>query len=84
MRDHPGGVGRGPRRTYAAMTSALDDNVGRVLAKLRDAGLEENTLVFFFIGSLGIVPAYMQTDLYLEAVETTRRLHVDDGRVTES
>jgi arylsulfatase A-like enzyme len=36
------------RRTYAAMLSALDDNVGRVLKKLRDAGLEENTLIFFF------------------------------------
>jgi len=36
------------RRTYAAMTSAMDDAVGRVLAKLRDAGLEEDTLIFFF------------------------------------
>lgn len=35
------------RRTYAAMMSAMDDAIGRVLAKLRDAGLEENTLVFF-------------------------------------
>jgi arylsulfatase A-like enzyme len=35
------------RRTYAAMVSALDDAVGSVLGKLRSAGLEENTLVFF-------------------------------------
>jgi arylsulfatase A-like enzyme len=35
------------RRTYAAMMSAMDDNIGKVLAKLRDAGLEQNTLVFF-------------------------------------
>jgi arylsulfatase A-like enzyme len=35
------------RRTYAAMTSALDDGVGSVLAALRDHGLEEDTLVFF-------------------------------------
>jgi len=35
------------RRTYAAMTAALDDAVGAVLEKLRAAGLEENTLVFF-------------------------------------
>jgi arylsulfatase A-like enzyme len=35
------------RRTYAAMTSAMDDAVGRVLAKLREAKLEENTLVFY-------------------------------------
>ena len=36
------------RRTYAAMLSAMDDAVGAVLSKLRDAGLEENTLIFFF------------------------------------
>jgi arylsulfatase A-like enzyme len=36
------------RRTFAAMLSAMDDNVGLVLKKLRDAGLEENMLVFFF------------------------------------
>jgi len=36
------------RRTYAAMVSAMDDAIGQVLAKLRAAGLEENTLIFFF------------------------------------
>jgi arylsulfatase A-like enzyme len=35
------------RRTYAAMQSALDDAVGRGLAKLRDLGLENDTLIFF-------------------------------------
>ncbi len=35
------------RRTYAAMLSALDDNVGLVLGTLRDAKLEEDTLIFF-------------------------------------
>ncbi len=35
------------RRIYDAMTSALDDNVGRVLAALRDRGLADNTLVIF-------------------------------------
>ena len=34
-------------RIYAAMISAVDDWVGAVLAKLREHGLEENTLVFF-------------------------------------
>jgi arylsulfatase A-like enzyme len=37
-----------PRRTYAAMTAAMDEAVGRVLDKLRSAGLEEDTLIFFF------------------------------------
>jgi arylsulfatase A-like enzyme len=36
------------RRTYAAMLSAMDDAIGRVLAKLREHGLEEDTLIFFF------------------------------------
>lgn len=36
------------RRTYAAMLTAMDEAVGRVLDKLRAVGLEDNTLVFFF------------------------------------
>src|SRR5262245_54473750 len=35
------------RRTFAAMMSAMDDAVGLVLAKVREIGAEENTLVFF-------------------------------------
>ena len=34
-------------RIYAAMISAVDDWVGAVLAKLRENGLEKNTLVIF-------------------------------------
>lgn len=36
------------RRTYAAMLSAMDDGVGKTLAALREASLDESTLVFFF------------------------------------
>jgi len=36
------------RRTYAAMTSAMDDAVGAVLDKLTASGLEDDTLIFFF------------------------------------
>ncbi len=35
------------RRTFAAMLTALDDAVGAVLGAVREAGLEERTLVFF-------------------------------------
>lgn len=35
------------RKKYAAMMSAMDDAIGAVLAKLREAGLEEDTLIFF-------------------------------------
>jgi arylsulfatase A-like enzyme len=36
------------RRTYAAMVSAMDDGVGRVMAALRENALDRNTLVVFF------------------------------------
>ncbi len=36
-----------PHAAYAATVSFLDDNVGRVLAKLKELGLDENTLVIF-------------------------------------
>lgn len=35
------------RRVYMAMVSALDDGVGAILRKLRETGLERNTLVVF-------------------------------------
>jgi arylsulfatase A-like enzyme len=38
----------GNRKTFAAMMSAMDDAVGRVLGKVREIGQEENTLIFFF------------------------------------
>ncbi len=36
------------RKTYAGMLSAMDEAVGRVLAKVRELGQEENTLIFFY------------------------------------
>ncbi len=36
-----------PRAAYAAMVSRLDRSVGRVVARLKELGLEENTLVMF-------------------------------------
>ncbi len=42
------------RKTFAAMLSALDDGVGKVLAKLREHNLEENTLIIFFSDNGGI------------------------------
>jgi arylsulfatase A-like enzyme len=35
------------RRTYAAMISAVDDGIGRVMGELRRNGLIENTCIFF-------------------------------------
>jgi arylsulfatase A-like enzyme len=36
------------RRKYAADVAQMDDIIGRVMARLHERGLEENTLVFFF------------------------------------
>jgi arylsulfatase A-like enzyme len=36
------------RRRYAAMLSAMDDGIGKTIAALRSANLEDNTLVVFF------------------------------------
>jgi arylsulfatase A-like enzyme len=47
------------RRTYAAMMSAMDDAVGKVMKALRDKDLAENTLVFFFSDNGG--PTMMGT-----------------------
>lgn len=35
------------RQLFAAMMSAMDDAIGRVMARIREQGQEENTLVFF-------------------------------------
>ena len=35
------------RRTYAAMVHALDEQVGRIVAAIADAGVEEQTLILF-------------------------------------
>lgn len=35
------------RRIFAAMLAQLDDGIGRVMAQLRESGIEEKTLVFF-------------------------------------
>lgn len=35
------------RRIFAAMLANMDDSVGAVLKKIRDAGLEKDTLIFF-------------------------------------
>jgi len=36
-----------PKATYAAMITLLDDHVGRILDKLEELGIAENTLVLF-------------------------------------
>jgi arylsulfatase A-like enzyme len=43
------------RRLYAAMMSSMDDAIGEVLAAIRDAGFEKDTLVCFFSDNGGAI-----------------------------
>lgn len=36
------------RRVYAGMLTAMDEGIGKVLAKLRELGIHQDTLLFFF------------------------------------
>lgn len=49
--EHPSGRHYGPqsqpKAAYAAMISAMDDYVGKIISQLKANGLEENTLVIF-------------------------------------
>ena len=44
------------RRTYVGMLKAMDDAVGRVLEALREEGIEDETLVFFYSDNGGPQP----------------------------
>src|SRR6185295_9064719 len=44
------------RQLMLAMLSAMDDGVGKILAKLRETGLEESTLVIFMSDNGGPTP----------------------------
>ncbi|MEK7865655.1 MAG: sulfatase [Planctomycetota bacterium] len=48
---------RGDRKTFAAMLTALDQGVGRVLETLRAKGLDEKTLVIFIADNGGPTPS---------------------------
>lgn len=41
------------RKIFAAMMSSMDDAIGRVLAKVRELGQEENSLIFFIADNGG-------------------------------
>jgi arylsulfatase A-like enzyme len=59
------------RKTFAAMMSAKDDAVGRVLAKVRDIGQEENTLIFFFSDNGGPTQVTISRNEPLRGVKAT-------------
>ncbi len=59
------------RRRYAGMLSAMDEGVGRVLTTLRDCGLENDTLVFFFADNGGPTPNNGSNNLPLRGTKAT-------------
>lgn len=58
------------RRLFAAVMSAMDDAVGRVLDKVRALGQEENTLVFFISDNGGPEDAGASTNGPLRGFKT--------------
>lgn len=58
------------RREFAAMTVSLDDGVGRVLDKLKEQGLDKNTLVIFLTDHGGD-PTYGGSNLPLRGTKAT-------------
>jgi arylsulfatase A-like enzyme len=50
------------RKTYAAMVSAVDDGVGRILEELAEHDLDENTIVFFLSDNGGATNNFSNND----------------------
>ncbi len=48
------GNGNTVRQTYQAMTTAMDDAIGRILQALDEQGMSDNTLVLFFSDNGGV------------------------------
>lgn len=58
------------RRTYAGMISALDEQVGRLVAALDKKGLRDNTLILFASDNGGVTNALFATGARSEAERT--------------
>jgi arylsulfatase A-like enzyme len=59
------------RRIYAGMLTAMDEGIGKLLARLRELGLEENTLLFFINDNGGPTPANGSRNTPLRATKGT-------------
>ncbi len=70
-------IERASERIYAAMVAAVDDYVGAVTAKLREHGLEENTL-FVFLSDNGCA-GYVAEACSNGPLRGFKRFHWDGG-----
>ncbi len=59
------------RQTFAAMMSAMDDAVGKVLSRIRDLGQEENTLIFFLSDNGGPTGSTTSSNVPLRGYKAT-------------
>jgi len=59
------------RRTFAAMLSAMDDAIGRVLDKVREIGAEKDTLIVFFSDNGGPTPSTTSSNGPLHGFKAT-------------
>ena len=69
------------RRSYAAMLSSMDDNVGRVLAAVREAGAEKTTLIFFMSDNGGPLPGFAGDNGSLNTPLRGSKLQVWEGGI---
>ena len=65
---------------YAAMVEHVDDSVGRVLKKIDDLGLAQNTVVFFFSDNGGLIQRF---DGKGDVVTSNAPLRSEKGTVYE-
>lgn len=71
---------------FAAMVECMDENFGRVLAKLKELGLEDNTIVIFFSDNGGMSaanfgnPARKVSPLELDKAYSTSNLPLRGGK----
>jgi arylsulfatase A len=68
---------------YAAMVEHLDNSIGRILKKLRDLKLEQNTLVIFFSDNGGLYQPFGGYRGKRQAVTTNAPLRDEKGTLYE-
>lgn len=82
-RDKPAGKTQA-NADYAAMVHAVDDNVGRVTAHLKELGLAENTVVVFFSDNGGLsTPEGPKTPATNNAPLRAGKGHLHEGGIRE-
>jgi arylsulfatase A-like enzyme len=68
------------RRTYAAMMFAMDEAIGRVRQKVKELGLEQDTLVFFISDNGGpTMPGVTVNGARNEPLRGSKRTTLDGG-----